>query len=75
MAALILAGDSLSEKKFRSWTPEEMTNIVRSGLGCDRSVRDVCREHGMSENRLRPVAEPATGVWRGGPALSERETS
>ena len=40
----------MSEKKQRrSWTPEEKTEIVLAGLRGDRSVRDVCREHQISE--------------------------
>jgi len=40
----------MSEKRQRrSWTPEEKTEIVLAGLRGDRSVRDVCREHGISE--------------------------
>lgn len=40
----------MSEKKHRrSWTPEEKTEIVLAGMRGDRSVRDVCREHEISE--------------------------
>lgn len=40
----------MSEKRQRrSWTPEEKTEIVLAGLRGDRSVRDVCREQGISE--------------------------
>lgn len=40
----------MSEKKRRrSWTPDEKTEIVLAGLRGDRSVRDVCREHEISE--------------------------
>ena len=40
----------MSEKRQRrSWTPEEKTEIVLAGLRGDRSVRDVCRELGISE--------------------------
>ena len=40
----------MSEKKQRrSWTPEEKTEIVLAGLRGDRSVRDVCREHQISQ--------------------------
>ena len=40
----------MSEKKQRrSWTPDEKAEIVLAGLRGDRSVRDVCREHEISE--------------------------
>ena len=42
----------MSEKKQRrSWTPDEKTEIVLAGLRGDRSVRDVCREHVISETQ------------------------
>ncbi len=35
----------MSEKrKYRQFTPEQKTEIVRAGLRGDRSVRDVCRK-------------------------------
>ena len=50
MVALILEERLMSEKKQRrSWTPDEKTEIVLAGLRSDRSVRDVCREHEISE--------------------------
>ena len=40
----------LSERrKHRSWTAQQKLEIVLAGLRGDRSVRDVCREHGLSE--------------------------
>src|SRR5438874_12511877 len=40
----------LSERrKYRSWTAKQKLEIVLAGLKGDRSVRDVCREHGVSE--------------------------
>ena len=42
----------MSEKKQRrSWTPDEKAEIVLAGLRGDRSVRDVCREHEISETQ------------------------
>ena len=50
MVALILEERLMSEKKQRrSWTPDEKAEIVLAGLRGDRSVRDVCREHEISE--------------------------
>jgi transposase len=43
-------GERLSEqRKYRSWTAKQKLEIVLAGLKGDRSVRDVCREHGISE--------------------------
>lgn len=40
----------MSEKKQRrSWTVEEKAEIVLAGLRGDRPVRDVCREHEITE--------------------------
>lgn len=41
----------MSEKKrtYRQFTPEQKTEIVLAGIRADRSVRDVCREHEISE--------------------------
>jgi transposase-like protein len=42
--------DGLSEqRKYRSWTAQQKVEIVLAGLRGDRSVREVCREHGISE--------------------------
>lgn len=50
MVALSVEERKMSEKKQRrSWTPDEKTEIVLAGLRGDRSVRDVCREHEISE--------------------------
>jgi transposase len=37
------------QRKYRSWTAKQKLEIVLAGLSGDRSVRDVCREHGISE--------------------------
>jgi len=40
----------MSEKrKYRTFTPDQKLEIVVAGLRGDRSVRDVCREHGIAE--------------------------
>lgn len=38
-----------SNRKYRKFTPEQKTEIVLAGLRGDRSVRDVRREHEISE--------------------------
>ena len=37
------------QRKYRSWTAKQKLEIVLAWLKGDRSVRDVCREHGISE--------------------------
>ena len=37
------------QRKYRSWTARQKLEIVLAGLRGDRSVREVCREHGISE--------------------------
>ena len=37
------------QRKYRSWTAKQKLEIVLAGLKGDRSVREVCREHGISE--------------------------
>ncbi|NQY57174.1 MAG: transposase [Ilumatobacteraceae bacterium] len=37
------------KKKYRTFTPDQKTEIVLAGLRGDRSVRDVCREHEIAE--------------------------
>ena len=40
----------MSEKKqYRSWTAAQKIEIVLAGLRGDRSTREVCREHEISE--------------------------
>src|SRR6266508_4102043 len=42
-------GLSEQRKQYRSWTAERKIEIVLAGLRGDRSVREVCREHEISE--------------------------
>ncbi len=37
------------QRTYRRWTAQQKLEIVLAGLKGDRSVRDVCREHGISE--------------------------
>ena len=40
----------MSEKrKYRTFTPEQKTEIVLAGLRGDRTVRDICREYEIAE--------------------------
>jgi len=49
-AARPTRSDGLSEqRRYRSWTAQQKLEIVLAGMRGDRSVRDVCREHGISE--------------------------
>ena len=36
-------------RKYRSWTAQQKIEIVLAGLRGDRSVKEVCREHEISE--------------------------
>src|SRR5438093_7040259 len=37
------------QRKYRSWTAQQKLEIVLAGMRGDRTVRDVCREHGIAE--------------------------
>ena len=37
------------QRKYRSWTAQQKLEIVLAGMRGDRSVREVCREHGIAE--------------------------
>jgi len=37
------------QRKYRSWTARQKIEIVLAGLRGDRSVKEVCREHAISE--------------------------
>jgi transposase-like protein len=37
------------QRKYRSWTAQQKLEIVVAGMRGDRSVRGVCREHGIAE--------------------------
>ena len=37
------------QRKYRSWTAQQEIEILMAGLRGDRSVKEVCREHAISE--------------------------
>jgi len=37
------------QRKYRTWTAQQKIEIVLAGLRGDRSVKEVCREHAISE--------------------------
>src|SRR3954469_2078557 len=37
------------QRKYRSWTAQQKIEIVLAGLRGDRSVKEVCRGHAISE--------------------------
>lgn len=37
------------QRKYRKFTAKQKAEIVLAGLRGDRTVRDVCREHGIAE--------------------------
>lgn len=45
---------SLSEtRKYRKFTPQQKLELVLASLHGERSVAEICREHGISETLLR----------------------
>ena len=40
---------SEQKKQYRSWTAQQKIEIVLAGLRGDRTVKEVCREHEISE--------------------------
>jgi transposase len=38
------------QRKYRSWTAQQKIEMVLAGLRGDRTVKDVCREHEISDN-------------------------
>jgi transposase len=40
---------SEQRKQYRTWTAQQKIEIVLAGLRGDRSVKDVCREHEISD--------------------------
>ena len=42
-------GLSEQRKQYRRWTAQQKIEIVLAGLRGDRSVKEVCREHAISE--------------------------
>ena len=54
------------QRKYRSWTAKQKIEIVLAGLRGDRSVKEVCREHEISETLYYSLArEAARGRPRG----------
>ena len=37
------------QREYRSWTAQQKIEILMAGLRGDRSVKEVCREHAISE--------------------------
>ncbi len=37
------------QRKYRSWTAQRKLEIVLAGLRGDRTVKEICREHAISE--------------------------
>ena len=49
----------MSEQQRRSWTAKQKLEIVLASLRGDRSVAELCREHGIAESLLRKWREQA----------------
>jgi hypothetical protein len=57
------------QRKYRSWTAQQKIEIVLAGLRGDRTVKDVCREHEISDtlftrSRTRSSTPGATSCSR-----------
>jgi len=37
------------QRKYRTWTAQQKVEIVLAGLRGDRTVKEVCRQHGIAE--------------------------
>ena len=65
------------QRKYRSWTAQQKLEIVLAGMRGDRSVREVCREHGISETLYYgwrdQILEAAGSARRQGGRSGERE--
>ncbi len=52
------------QRKYRSWTAQQKIEIVLAGLRGDRTVKDVCREHEISDaHSWRDDLLPPSGRW------------
>ena len=61
-------------RKYRSWTAEQKLEIVMAGMRGDRSVRDVCREHGIAETLYNGWRDRILEAGRGALAGKEERT-
>lgn len=61
-------------RKYRSWTAEQKLEIVMAGIRGDRSVRDVCREHGIAETLYYGWRDRILEAGRGALAGKEERT-
>ena len=52
------------QRKYRSWTAQQKLEIVLAGLRGERSVREVCREHGISETLFYGWRDQLLGAGR-----------
>jgi transposase len=59
------------QRKYRSWTAQQRIEIVLAGLRGERSVKEVCREHAISETLYYGWREKL--LEGGGEALAGKE--
>ena len=62
------------QRKYRSWTAQQKLEIVLAGMRGDRSVRDVCREHGIAETLYYGWRDKLLEAGRGALAGKEERT-
>ena len=60
------------QRKYRNWTAQQKLEIVLAGLRGDRSVKELCREHEISESLLLVAREAARGGRRAARGKEER---
>ena len=61
-------------REYRSWSVEQKLEIVMAGMRGDRSVRDVCREHGIAETLYYGWRDRILEAGRGALAGKEERT-
>lgn len=61
-------------RKYRRWTAEQKLEIVMAGMRGDRSVRDVCRDHGIAETLYYGWRDRILEAGRGALAGKEERT-
>jgi transposase len=62
------------QRKYRSWTAQQKLEIVLAGMRGDRTVRDVCREHGIAETLYYGWRDKLLEAGRGALAGKEERT-
>jgi transposase-like protein len=51
-------------EKYRDWTAQQKIEIVLAGLRRDRSVKEICREHGIADTLCCALRDKLLGGGR-----------